>query len=306
MKNLITAALLLIALVGSAFGAALTTTTFSAAVLASDQVVTVASASGMTAKSLVTNTMLYAGREAMRVVSISSTKITVERGTDGTPVYAHPSGETVYVGAPTDFHHNDRFGVCASADQNLPYINLLNGKLFECTGSLWVESTAVNRTAAGTSVTTAEYGTGAHHVTKATFTDLSLGSVTAANKAIGALLFTLPAGAVVVKSAYMSVALAAAGSTCDADTPDTGLGTSAGAAAVQALLSSVSGSENILTGQTSNDVNGTAETKTVADQVLVIEAAGDHTVYLNTADGWAGTCTITATGTVAVEWAFLQ
>ncbi len=92
----------------------------------------------------------------------------------------------------------------------------------------------------------------------------------------------------------------------NADTPDGGLGTTI-AAGANALLSDTSGAENILTGQTFNNCTGTAELKTVADQVLVIEAAGNHTVYFNVADGWAasGDSAAAIAGTVVLEWSLL-
>jgi hypothetical protein len=296
--------LLLATLAVSAWGANLTTTTFSAAVSKNDQIVSVASASGMTARSTQTNTILFSGREAMRVATISSTKITVERGTDGTKQYSHASGETVYVGAPGDFHSNDPAGTCTTTEQALPFINITNGKIFDCRGSVWVEGAGQLGTPVS-GITAIDLGAGAHHTTSLTFTDLAIGSVTNASKGIGVLLYTLPAGAIGISSAYMSVALAGSGSGCDADTPDTGLGTVI-ASGVVATLDGTATFEDILTGQTSNDVNGTAEVKTVVGQPVAIEAAGAHTVHLNVADGWAASCNITGTGTVVIEWTLLQ
>lgn len=127
-----------------------------------------------------------------------------------------------------------------------------------------------------------------------------------ADLAVGKLLYTLPAGALVVKSAHMNLAITQTEDNITADTPDGGLGTTI-ASGVVAVLGGTAAFENILTGQTFNDCDGTAEVKTVADQVLVIEAAGDHTVYFNVADGWAasGDAGALLTGTVVLEYTML-
>ena len=170
-----------------------------------------------------------------------------------------------------------------------------------------IKSNAINAGTVGTNVTAVEYGNGMQHTTVLTLTAVNVGAISGAvSEAEGALIYTLPAGAVIVKAAYMTVGLTNSDTTVDADTPDMGLGTSIGTG-VQALLSGVAGSENILTGQTVNNVTGTAEVKTVSDQILVIETGGDHTVHLNIADGWAGSETmVVAGGTVVLEWQFVQ
>jgi len=158
-----------------------------------------------------------------------------------------------------------------------------------------------------TSTAVTEDGPGGLHKTTITVKGLNLGAIAgAANEATGALAYTLPAGAIVVKSAYMSIGLTNTDGNIDADTPDLGIGTTVASGAV-AVLSGTAAFENILTGQTAGDVTGTATVKTVADQILVIEASGDHTVYLNIADGWAGaeTTGVVATGTIVLEWVLM-
>ena len=94
----------------------------------------------------------------------------------------------------------------------------------------------------------------------------------------------------------------------DADTPDVGLGTVI-ASGVVSVLSGTATFENIMTGQTFNDCNGTAEVKTTVATsspfALVVETADAHTVYLNVADTWAGADDITGTGTIIIDWTFL-
>lgn len=152
-----------------------------------------------------------------------------------------------------------------------------------------------------------EYGDGSYHKTELTMIGLNLGAIAgAADESTGALMYTLPAGAIVVHAAYMTIGLTNTDGNIDADTPDLGVGTAV-AAGANATLNLTAGAENIITGQTANNVTGTAEVKTVADQVLVIEAADAHTVYLNVADGWAGaeTTGVVAAGTVTLIWSFV-
>lgn len=127
-----------------------------------------------------------------------------------------------------------------------------------------------------------------------------------ANLAVGKLLYTFPAGAIIVRGAHMNVAITQTDGNIDADTPDIGLGTTIASGAV-AVLGGTPAFENILTGQTATDCDGTPTVKTV-DAALVIEAAGDHTVYLNVADGWAasGDAGALIQGTVTLEWTYLS
>jgi hypothetical protein len=123
---------------------------------------------------------------------------------------------------------------------------------------------------------------------------------------VGKLLYTFPAGVIIVESAYMSLAITQTEGNITADTPDGGLGTVIASGAV-ATLDGTATFENILTGQTFNNCSGTAEVKTAiptAGVPLVIEAAGAHTVYFNVADGWAASGDVAAllAGTVILNW----
>jgi len=386
----------------------LTNTTFSAAVSTTDNVVSVASATGIAAPTLGASigSILVAGQEAMRVTAVSSTRITVIRGYRS-EVFAHASGDTVYEGQPEEFANAEPYGACTVGVTwaHSPLIVFGTGNLWNCTSSVWVNSTnrtfagtaaitgnatvggtlavtglatvggtlgitgvstlasavitagatvgttlgvsgaatldsavvtngatvgttlavtgttnliggllttaiksnAINAGTVGTNVTAVEYGNGMQHTSVLTLASVDVGAISGAvDEAEGALIYTLPGGAIIVKAAYMTVGLTNTDTTVDADTPDMGLGTSIGTG-VQALLSGVAGSEDILTGQTVNNVTGTAEVKTIANQILVIETGGAHTVHLNIADGWAGSETmVVADGTVVLEWQFIQ
>ena len=160
----------------------------------------------------------------------------------------------------------------------------------------------VGTVASGSSVV--EYGDGTFHQSVITV-DTTLPAIAGSgNYGVGTLVYTFPDGAVNVKSTYMSMALTTSGTTITADTPDVGIGTTIGTG-TEALLGTIgAATENMLTGQTANDCNGTAEVKHLATSLIV--ATGDnHTVYFNAADGWAGAdaaCAIA--GTIIIEWVF--
>jgi len=166
--------------------------------------------------------------------------------------------------------------------------------------------TSKNVGTAATGVTAVEYGDAINHKTVLTV-DTTLPAIAGgASLAVGKLMYTLPAGAVVVKASYISLALDESDGNITADTPDLGLGTTIASGAV-AVLGGTAAFENIMTGQTMNDCDGTAEVAAVGT-VLAIAPAGDHTVYLNVADGWAasGEAACAVSGTIVLEWTFLS
>jgi hypothetical protein len=158
-----------------------------------------------------------------------------------------------------------------------------------------------------TGVSAVEGFSGSFIVTKLSFTALAIGAIAAgASEAIGKKIYTFPAGRVIVLGASMAVALSDTADLIDADTPDGGLGTLIGSGAAAVLSTVGAAAENILTGQTFNDVNGTQELKTVAT-TLVIEAADSHDVFFNLADGWAGAdAGVKATGEILLLWLLLE
>jgi len=161
---------------------------------------------------------------------------------------------------------------------------------------------------AGTNVTAAHYGDGYHHTTVLTLTDVAIAIAAAADEGNGALIYTFPAGVHIHEVSYMSVALQGGG-TVNADTPDIGIG-SVVASGANALLSAVGAtSEDYITGQTASDCNGTATvvgplgaTAGILTGISLNKAADVKAVYLNVADGWAGTDTVAASGTVVLKW----
>lgn len=163
-------------------------------------------------------------------------------------------------------------------------------------------------TSAATSVI--EYGDGFNHTTVLTCTALATPDVADnAASAVGDLIYTFPAGAIILESAYFNIALTLDDST-KTDTPDVGLGTVIGTGS-EPTLDTTAEFEDILTGQTATDVNGTA-TVTAAvptNGAPLFIASGDaHTVHVNAADTWANTTTqgLVYTGTVVLNWKFME
>lgn len=126
-----------------------------------------------------------------------------------------------------------------------------------------------------------------------------------ASLAVGFLAYTFPAGALVVNSSSISVNTTNAEQNTNAC--DVGLGTTIGSGANAILRGVGAAAENIMTGQTA--AIGTAEVKTIGTQ-LVIEAAGDHTVYFNVAGAWANTAgtdlTADLSGSIWLSWTKLS
>lgn len=157
----------------------------------------------------------------------------------------------------------------------------------------------------GLSVT--EYGDSRNHTTVIN-TKTKLGAIAGgAALALGKLLYTFPVGEIVVNSIKMSVAITQTESNIDADTPDVGLGTDLATGAYATLSACDSGetltTENILTGQTAADCDGTATVLTLSSGTVIATAA-DHEVYFNVADTWAadGDAGALLTGEVVINW----
>jgi hypothetical protein len=160
---------------------------------------------------------------------------------------------------------------------------------------------------ANTGVTAAEYGDGFMHHTVLTISQgdaLTVGD--AAALGAGYKIYDLPTGQVVLHSAsFKAVTLTADDVATQSDTPDVGLGTTV-ASGVVSVLSGTAAFENILTGQTATDCNGTAINAVVGTQLVV--ADGDsHSVYLNVADTWADSTvqTVDLAGEVHLVWSFM-
>jgi len=121
----------------------LTTTTLSANVAATDNVISVTSSTGM-----VVGQLIWVDWEVLRIQSLNgvagtSTLINVQRGVDGTGARAHDNAERILVSINnTDFHNTDPdFGAdCARGVGQaavLPWINTRTGTIFSCQVTTW-------------------------------------------------------------------------------------------------------------------------------------------------------------------------
>lgn len=150
-----------------------------------------------------------------------------------------------------------------------------------------------------------ETGVDSHRITTIDIANLNLITTTNANKGDGKLIYTLPAGNIIIKRATIALGITGTGSANAADTPDLGLGTVVASGAV-AVLSGTATFENILTGQTVSACDGTLVLNSVAT-TLAIASSAAHSIYLNIADGWAGVdAGMLATGRVIIEWAYMS
>ena len=163
-------------------------------------------------------------------------------------------------------------------------------------------------TSAATSVK--EYGDGFNHVTVLTCTALTFNDEPDNESvAMGDLIYTFPAGAIILDSAYMNISFLQGG-TPTTDTPDMGLGTVIGTGVVT-TLDGTAEFEDIITGQTMTDVAATATVVASIPSVgapLFIASGDAHTVPVNAADAWQDITNpaITYTGVVVLIWKFLE
>jgi hypothetical protein len=102
---------------------ALTATTLSAAITSSQRTFAVASATGITANA----TTLLISNEALRVVGVSGTTITVApRGAGGTRAMPHVSGAMVLAGPPVAFVAFEPSGACTAGTGIFLYSPVVN------------------------------------------------------------------------------------------------------------------------------------------------------------------------------------
>lgn len=144
IRSLVTT-LAILALSVSAFAQTYTlnSTTLSAAVAATDTTVALTSASAATGSSfggVAAGQGLYVDQEYMLITAVSGTTATVQRRNNRTtPATTHASGQTVYIGTPAAFMRVDpTTGVCATASQGDPWINIDKGLIWRCLGSQWM------------------------------------------------------------------------------------------------------------------------------------------------------------------------
>lgn len=154
-------------------------------------------------------------------------------------------------------------------------------------------------------VTVVENGDGFNKVTTLTLSTTLPAIAGGAALGVGKLIYTFPAGDLVVHGTAMNVTLTAGDGNIDADTPDVGVG-SVIASGVVSVLSGTATFEDMITGQTATNCTGTNIPATLGTVHPVADAAA-HTVYLNVADTWAasGETACPLAGTIVIKWSFL-
>lgn len=118
----------------------ITQTSTSAAVISSAQTIPVSSATNISVRSATGNgSILYVvdfGQtqgEAMLVLAVNGTNITVQRGANGTAAVGHASGAMVLVGQPQWFYGYNPTGNCTTASTYVrPWVNVTTGQQWLC------------------------------------------------------------------------------------------------------------------------------------------------------------------------------
>jgi len=124
-----------------------------------------------------------------------------------------------------------------------------------------------------------------------------------ADEAVGALLYTLPAGEIIIRGTHTNLELNSAEAENEDDTPVVGVGTVIADGAV-AVLNGTATFHDIIAEVAATDCKGTRKVGTLSkDTAKVIATADVHALFLNIADGWADADTgIKATGTIIIEY----
>lgn len=157
-----------------------------------------------------------------------------------------------------------------------------------------------------TGVTAVEWGNDYHRQTILTVNSVLPAIAGGANLGVGKLLYTFPAGRILVNSAGMSMGVTQTEGHINADTPDAGLGTVIASGAV-AVLGGTATFENLINGAAMANCTGTALVSgnvPTAGVPFLIAAADAHTVHFNIADGWAasGDAAAILQGVVVLDW----
>ena len=165
-----------------------------------------------------------------------------------------------------------------------------------------------NAGTAGTGVTAVESGDGVHMRVTMTLSGFAVGtSADNAALAVGAAIYTLPAGVYAINVSHLNVGVTIADANT-AQTPEIGLGTTVGSGANATLGAVGAGAENIIEGAAVADCDGTAKVITdvpTANIPLVIGSTDSHVIYLNLAATWAdmdAEAALTASGTVVLDY----
>lgn len=159
---------------------------------------------------------------------------------------------------------------------------------------------------AATGSTAVEYGDGYNHMTVLTV-NTTLPAITGGvDQGLGKLIYTFPAGIIVVHSCYSNLAITQSEGNINADQPYVGFGTTIASGAVS-VLSGTPAFNNVIADDQAADSNGTGTTQIDVTQLTIV-SGDDHTVYFNAAASWSagGDSAATLTGTFTMEWKFMS
>lgn len=153
-----------------------------------------------------------------------------------------------------------------------------------------------------------EAGGPSYHKTELTL-DFALPAIAGgANLAVGKKIYTFPhANIRILTAAFVDVAIQQTEGNITADTPDVGLGTTIASGAVS-VLGGTAAFENILTGQTFADCDGTEKTAIAGSNLALVKGESAVDVFFNVADGWAasGDAGALVTGKVVITWEYID
>ena len=153
-----------------------------------------------------------------------------------------------------------------------------------------------------------EYGDSTYHKTLLKLQGALPAIAGGANLAVGRKIYTFPHKNIrILTAAFNNVAITQTDGNIDADTPDVGLGTTIASGAV-ATLDGTAAFENILTGQTFADCDGTAKLAVVASTTTLAKTTAAYAVHFNAADGWAasGDAGALISGDVVITWEVIE
>lgn len=210
-----------------------------------------------------------------------------------------PSGVTLFTGITGTAYYPDAYSIAAINSIDVPYAL--------AAGFLNLALPATGAGTAGTGFTAYEFGNSARRKTVLAANTTLPSIAGGAALGVGKLAYTLPAGAQIVESAYISMAITQTTGHINADTPVVGLGSVIASGAVS-VLSGTATFQDIMTAQTATNCTGTATvatTKTTASPfAFVTAAAGSKAVYFNAAATWAssGDTGALLVGTIIIEW----
>lgn len=172
-----------------------------------------------------------------------------------------------------------------------------------------VTKTTVNIGTAGTGVTAVEYGNGYTHTTVLTIA--ATDAVTVADDAAladGHLVYTFPAGALIITAGYLSGAISVAEDTTNS-AAEAALGTTMSTGANATIGASAATDEDISDPAASITCDGVAEVVTMLATDKMIATGDAHTVYFNIASTWGNTAGTDLSGDISgtgvIVWNFI-